>query len=213
MKGNAMDKPTESLPAWHQVCLKSWRDALARWMETCEGKTLSAAAVQNMHHALQCNLLYIDELEGKLATTKEVAGKELEDRIAAQTHGDKLQKELDQLKRLCGEVVGVHTIGVNSMSFQVRLQKFREVAQKIMDHFGPKAAAPAEPEDQTKRCDKCGKMVFDRWGAAVSVASEAGDLCQCSPVEPHPDAARWAPQGIIEYAHQHRSDPVYAGLH
>ena len=55
---------------WPKLCLESWLETFRRWEEGGQGKILSDITIHALTHALQCNLLYIEELEAELQDRK-----------------------------------------------------------------------------------------------------------------------------------------------
>ena len=51
---------------WPKSCLQSWLASFTRWAKAKEPRTLTAQCVDALRHTMQCNLLYIEELEEKL---------------------------------------------------------------------------------------------------------------------------------------------------
>jgi len=51
---------------WPKMCQESWLESFTKWKEEGGEKVLSEKTVDALQHALQCNLLYIEELEQEL---------------------------------------------------------------------------------------------------------------------------------------------------
>ena len=58
--------PEESrIKDWPACCMESWLKSFIRWEESGEQYTMSVNCISAMRHNLECNLLYIRELEAK----------------------------------------------------------------------------------------------------------------------------------------------------
>jgi len=56
--------PEKRQAGWPKMCQSSWLETLVRWEEQGGEKTLTSKCVVALRHALEANLLYIEELEG-----------------------------------------------------------------------------------------------------------------------------------------------------
>jgi len=57
-------------PGWPKSCLESWLESFKRWEKMGRSYDMSPGVIAAMAHNLQCNLLYIEELEEEVEALK-----------------------------------------------------------------------------------------------------------------------------------------------